>query len=574
LDWIESREYYIPDEIKGDKERVNKILAYQKKEWLSALLETKDQNIIASYKEYDDINPREPEHPGFTYWSETSWGTSSPLRKPEIFNKTNKEIAQYLSNFKEKQGWKEPTKEGLSETLQKCVAENPGKFAKDMKPFLSAPRLYQSALLYGLSEAWHSQKDFAWKSVLNFMFQIIGSDTFWNEKYKRESYNYRNWIISHVADLIEDGTKNDNHAFDAKLLPKAEQILLLLAQKTESNITNVNDLVTSVLNSSKGRVFSAMINYSLRYARLYKKDKKKRWVKTIKEDFNRRLKQEVEPSLEFSVILGKYLANLYWLDKKWVIDNINRIFLKDNDIHWKAAFTGYLFYSRVYKDLYFLLRKNEHYAKAIKTEFSNSHITERLVQHICVGYIEGYEKLNDNTSLISKLIENGTVNQLSAIVSFFWMLRNKLTDKIKAKVKPIWKVLFELLSQNQEDLRYQKIISNLSRWLSLIDKIDKQVLEWLKLSAKYSQENIYTYFFIEYLLKHVAKTPAKVGEIYLEMLNADAYPEYKQENIQAIVRILYEKEQKEIADRICNLYRAKGFDFLTNIYEAHKNDEL
>jgi len=575
LGWIESKKYYLPDEIKDDKEHIEKILAYRKKEWLSALLEAKDPDVIASYEKYEKINPAELDHAGFDFWSESLTGTISPIEKIELLNKSNEEIAKYFINYKEEKGWKRPSKEGLLETLRNCVSENPEKFADDIKPFLSVQHSYQHALLRGLSEAWRAKKDFVWDGILNYMCKIIKSVEFWNEKYEERNDNYRNWIISQIADLIEDGTKDDNHAFDAKLLPQAEKILLFLAEKTGSNLFEMNDLVNSVLNSTKGKIFSTMINYSLRSARLFKREQEERWVEAIKEDFDNRLDRKVEPSLEFSLTLGKYLANLVYLDKKWLIDNINRILLKDNDTHWEAAFTGYLFYSSVvYKDLYFLLRKNGHYTKALQSEFSDTHITERLVQHICIGYLEDWEKLDDNTSLISELIENKNVNQLSAIVSFFWMLRDKLTDKIKAKVKPIWKVLFELSSQSKENPEYQKIISNLSKWLSLIDEIDDQSLEWLKLSAKYIQADFNTSFFIEYLLKHAAKTPAEVGEIYLEMLNVELYPEYKKEDIQEIVRILYEQGQKENADIIYNMYAAKGFVFLKTIYEDHRDDNL
>ena len=256
-----------------------------------------------------------------------------------------------------------------------------------------------------------------------------------------------------------------------------------------------------------------------------------------------------------------------------MIDNLDKIFPKNNDIHWKAAFTGYLFYSwKVYKDIYFLLRENGHYTKAIKIEFSDSHITERLVQHICIGYLEDWEKLEDKESLIFQLIENKNINQLSAIVSFLWVLRDKLNDKIKIKVKPLWKTLYELVRQNEENPKYQKLISNLSKWLSLIDEIDDEIFEWLKLSAKYVDKDYNTPFFIEYLLKHASETPAKVGEIYLEMLNANIYPDYKKEDIQEIVHLLYDKSEKEIANRICNLYGAKGFDFLKDTYETHIED--
>ena len=73
-------------------------------------------------------------------------------------------------------------------------------------------------------------------------------------------------------------------------------------------------------------------------------------------------------------------------------------------------------------------------------------------------------------------------------------------------------------------------------------------------------------------MKHAVKAPIEVGEIYLEMLYAGLYPEYKKEDIKEIVKILYEQGQKESADIIYNLYSAKGFDFLKTIYEDHRDD--
>jgi len=564
LNWIESKDYYIADEIKNDKERIEKMLAYKKKEWLSSLLETKNPEVISLHEKYNQMNPTNLDHPSFETWSEAAIGWPGMIEEFEFLDKSNEEIAEYLVSFKEKKEEGKLSELGLRDALRNCVSENSKKFAIDMNPFLNAQRIYQNALLWGLSEAWHAKKDFPWEGLLNFMSQIIASNGFWDEDYHD--------MVSWVASLIEDGTTNDDHAFDAEFLPQAEKILLTLAEKTESDLPDMGDLVSSVLNSSKGKIFSAMVNYSLRYARLFKKDREDRWTESIKEDFTKRLDREIEQSLEFSVILGEYLANLYYLDEKWVSDNINLIFPKNIDVHWGAAFTGYLFYSPiVYKNLYFLLRENSHYTKALQTHFRDDHITERFVQHTCIGYLEDLEKLDDETSLISRMINNKNVNQFSDIVSFFWMLRDKLTEKIKAKVKPLWKELFGVLSQEENETDYQKVISNLSRWLSLIDCIDEQVLEWLKLSAKYILVNFDSIFFIEYLLNHTSKTPAEVGEIYLEMLNAGRYPDYKKEDIQKIVQTLYEQNQKKIADRICNLYGAKGFDFLRDIYREFQH---
>ncbi len=572
LEWIESKDYNI-DEIKDDEEKKNIVLAYRKREWLSALLKANKSKVNKKYDHYKLINPAELDHPGFGSWMEVGWrGNISPITSEELCKKPNLEIAEFAQSFKEEKGWKTPTIDGLIDALRNCVSSIPEKFSKDLEPFLSVQRMYQYALCWGLWEAWRNKKSFEWKELLSFILKIIELKDFWDEKFEEGRYNYRDSMISQIAELIHEGTRDDSHAFDPALLPEAEKILLLLVEKTESRLSDMGNLITSVLNSTKGKIFTAMVNYSLRYARLCKKgDDEERWKESIKDDFDKRLDRAYEDSLEFSVILGEYLPNLNYLSKKWVMDNVNRIFPKENETHWKAAFTGYLFYANtVYKELYLLLRKYEHYDKALGSDFKDRHISERLVQHICTGYLQECEKLDDDDSLISKLFKNDKSEQLSEIVSFFLMLPDRPINKVK--IKPLWKILLELVSQNIDKSEYQIIISDISKWVSLIDEIDDEMFEWLKLSTKYVGINHNTSLFVEYLAKHVDREPEKVGKLYVEMLNAEIYPDYQDEEIKAIVETLYKRAQKDIADRICNRYFEKGYDFkfLRELYEENK----
>jgi hypothetical protein len=128
------------------------------------------------------------------------------------------------------------------------------------------------------------------------------------------------------------------------------------------------------------------------------------------------------------------------------------------------------------------------------------------------------------------------------------------------------------LSQHQDEKEYLEVISNLSLWLSLVDEIDDDLFKYLKFSAKHIQTKMDEHFFIEYLLKHASTEPKKVGEICLEMLDAGVYPDFRQEDIKKIVQILYDLGQKENADKVCNLYGEKGFNFLRDIYQKNRTD--
>ncbi len=219
LQWIESKDYYIPEDAKDNEEQVSKILAYSKKEWLSALLDLKNQDVILAYEKYNQVNPTELEHPGFTFWVEAEWSGESLIERVEFLNKSNEEIAEYISNFKGENGWRWLSEERLPDTFKDCVARNPKKFTDNIKPFLNVPQIYQHALFWGLNEAWRSKRDFDWQAIFNFTAKIVESDDFWNKKYVPKAFNYRSWTISQIAELIENGTKNDNQAFELKDLP-------------------------------------------------------------------------------------------------------------------------------------------------------------------------------------------------------------------------------------------------------------------------------------------------------------------------------------------------------------------
>lgn len=564
VNWIQSANYHTDDLQLPSRD---KYLAYKKKCWLSSILEANDPDITSLYLKYDEINPKEIRYPGEIIHFESFEGDVSPINESELLAKSNNEIAEYLSEFREKNGVRTPSKEGLAEILRKCVSEKPEQFIEYITPFLNVPEIYQHSIFWGLTEAWRNKRNFSWDNVLNFIYQLLQSAEFWDRKQAENEYDYKDWIISQISDLIDEGLEKD-HTFESGLFPLVEDILLILARNTSSNINNEGDLAISVLNSSKGKVFSTLIDYSMRFSQLNSEVKEKKWKESIKSEFNSRLNRDLEPSIEFSHILGKYIPYFYYLDEDWTRENINKIFLIDQDEHWEAAFVGYLYYCyRIDKHIYCLLRDAGHYKKGVQTKFEDKHINEKLVQHICIGYIEEWEKLDDDKSLIYQLLKNPDTEQISAIIRFFKTQKGKLSEKVSSKIKPLWKSLYDVLSSNQEDADYQVVASSLFSWVSLIDLIDDETLEWLKFSARNLDSIPY---FIEDLIPHAQKTPLEVGQIYFEMIKSGKLPYYREEETKKIVRILYDKGQKEIANRIYNCLELKGYGgFLRDIYKEY-----
>ena len=434
----------------------------------------------------------DPEHPDFSSWMETGWGPDpSPISVDILLEKSNSDVANYLSNYKDTdKKWRAPSKEGLENALSEAAKTHPEKFQVDLQPFVKVPINYKYQLLSGFRKAWEGKKDIDWAGVLSFCRQVITPEEFWGKPEQEAEHNYRDVFISEIADLVNDGTKDDSSAFPPKFLPAAEELLLTLLAKTESKLERPDDLLFDVLNSAKGRLLTALVNYSLRVARLGVPNLAIKWTEKVKSEFTRRLDRLVEPDPRFSLTLGRYLANLYYLDKQWVESNINLIFPKEIENHWQAAMEGYLLGGRVYSHIYDLLSKNGHYDKAVGTIFRDKEARKHLIEHLCIGYLQEKESIGDKMSPFYRCLEPWNNETVTEIIWFFWLQREYLlyqdtggkqtnrqetTEKQKTRILDFWRFVYRTLkpkitlTENE-----QKVASEIVRLTCYLDVLDAE----------------------------------------------------------------------------------------------------
>jgi hypothetical protein len=563
LGWIESSEYYLPEEIQAESEEAKRAVAYRKKEWLSALQESTDERVRESFAKYDRICPGKVEHPGHNFWSETRSGRpASALDWATLIQKSDEDLTKTLNEYREGDGWDRPTRRDVASELSKCVAENPARFSESIDGLRDLDDVFRLALLAGLRDAWNQGKNYKWDSVLQFLDWLLR-----NERAVTGEHAER--YVREIAGLIRAGTAQDNHAFDAALLPLAENILLRLVNVPVSDIDATGDIVHAVIHSTKYDVFRALLDYALRSARMAPGGRTDRWPPAIKDMFQQKLDRRIEPSEVYSFFLGERLPHLVYLDRDWVYANLDRIFPSADSAHWMAAFAGYLLGTKsVYEEFYKALRSGGHYHTAISVDFQETHLNDRVTDHICIGYLHSWEDLNDDDSLISAVLRQKRVDRLDEIVDAFWRWRGESAD-LRDKVKLLWQRLYEILSPEKANAEFRKPLANLHRWLALTDTIDKDVRDWVLTSVDCLDHSWDAHLLVEYLAGHVHKSPHEVGEIYLHMVGRDLYPDYRKEDIRTIVEGLYQNGCEEQANRICNLYLFKGYEFLRDIWSEN-----
>ncbi len=380
LNMIENAKYYISDEIKENPKEIEKLVAYRKKEWLSAIAQNKDPRIADLIEQLNAINDRAVPHPGFNSWHSGLIGNISPLSVDEILRMNLKETKIYYEDFERQQNdFLGPSPSGFLDNLTMAIRQNPEHFTTDLGIPKDANLTLLNAWITGLQQSWREEKKvFECSEVLAFCLEILSNEDFWVQHNLEERENL--WFVSTLITFLEDGTRNYDQAFDQVLLPTVKNILILIHLNNKVEISDYTELSMKVLNNSKGKIYSAMLQYSLRIARLEKKEKD-RWDTEIRLLFDEKIKSEKNDLLLFYVT-GQFLPNLKYLDTVWVEENFNEIFPIGQNETWRAAIAGYFFHHRqVYIDIFTLFEKHNHLEHALTNAFNKleSYVQESII---------------------------------------------------------------------------------------------------------------------------------------------------------------------------------------------------
>lgn len=592
-------QYYIT---KGD----DKLTAYWKYKWLSPLRENPE---FASL--YDKEKRKAEPKDGKPYAVERSSfkggfvSHKSPTTKEEILQKPVAEIVKYLADFKGADFWHgtfegEPDKEGLADILQAAVKEEPKKFTDELMVFISTDYFYLHRIFRGIKDAWNAGSEIDWGAIFDFSIRYLGKgkDAIVAEALKAQGEDSGKgryiWIVEAIVELVGDGSKDDKRAFDPKYFDKAEQIfeLVLPLLKGEKAPDTQRDSLTYALNTTLGRTIMAYVSFSLRVARVKKEERAKNWGC---DKFERFLPIGIDGYIWF----GCYLPQMKYLDSDYTISKITDFAKLDAlAFEWQMFMEGYLTGARVYKDLYILMRQN--YVKALESTIFKGRADERLVEHICIAYLQLGEFLSQNNadgqpSLFRKMLDEANTEDKRSrwedVAGFFWSISGRKlkkedndeqeeapSEETKNKVIAFWEWTFSERETVKTKLgeAYGSFLSRMAELTIWLDKIDEKTEAWLLLSAPYVEIQHRSAFFIEYLTKFDDEESVKrIGKIFLKVLET-ATPTFRQEEIQLIVERLYKVGEsdpaiKADADNICNTYGRRGVHFLKDLF--YKNQK-
>ncbi len=562
IQWIESQDFTDIEESNEPENTKEIYKAYRKKEWLNSLLISNHPLVLSTYRIYDSINPAPLEHPGFDYWMESGTWQEKPIstKTREIFERTNIELSEFLQSVTL------PTTRSVNlgtekydKYLREQVLQNPIKYFSDLMPFLDCSLIYQKEIIRASFELWKDNKEIDWENIFVFVKEAISKNDFWTLKYADNEYNLRNALIEDITDLIEEGTKHDNHAFSEKLLPVAKAILFLIDTKLDYTQNIISDLHTNMLNSPRSRLYDALLNYSLRYARIFKHEESNKFEEDVLLLFQNKILDEKD--LFFRYTLGKYLPNIFWLNKEWIITNLPILFNYEAMEKWEYAVEGYYCNSRtVYKEVYFELKKLGILSKVVQYNFHKARSNSAAIHQACISFLNSWESLNNDNCLLQTVIDSKNLSAIKEIATFIIHQKDYINENnLKSILIALLKYIYRTTATLEVTEELKEVYSELNRWLAFVDTMDEDLYNIYKLTLIYCSKRFNTLNTIKEFSRIVKNSPTEIIDLLIILIQYDEkHFYYNKEQINLIIDEIVSHELYDGAITICNKLIQKG----------------
>ncbi len=498
----------------------------------------------------------------------------SPIAVDDLLNKTAAEILAIVEAFQPPRDRPGPSHEGLSLALGEAIGLKPDLVASQMNRFVTLPYAYAHRIVRALMNVWGQKRDIPWRETLDFVGRIVASSSFRNELSQSRNGGFQptaRWVAGDIAELIEAGVKSDNNAFAPENSGAALDVLSQLLETIPSDSTGKeSDAVFEAINAPRGKALKALVNLSLRLCRLADRERNDHFAawSVVAPLFDRELElSTTHKSFEFATLAAVYLPNIHYMDSTWALRNFDRIFPVDKPKVWQCAAQGFAHAGQFYPWLFEALNSRGHLEKMVYSESLPQAAREKALQYSALGFLQDTSQICAPGSLIGRLISERRGPDLKHLCWFFWSLRGTPLGDRRQRIFAFWAAMSESLRGEEQDNR--QLVSSLSLLAEFIEELDPQTEAlWIQ-AAPYANDAFHGHNLLEYLARLAERFPAAVGRVYLVALTG-FLPDFDPKDAVQCVRKLFEVNETDAAEQICNAYLQRGSNILRDVFSEYR----
>ena len=362
---------------------------------------------------------------------------------------------------------------GLADVIAKLVCPFSDRYRE---------RLVDIALFlpeYGVSilNYWANPKftdPIPWVNVISLCECMLNSPIVWDNESKKgfEGEIWRNVRLA-IARLLNISVSNTEKLVPFHLIGNVKELLYKLvddpdptpeADRPPDGWFGHNDPITVALNHVRPISLMALIRCAVLMAS-QENPSKAASIKTysmepaLREKLLQKLNFHLEPSRAVRSVFGQFIPTLFWLDKVWVIDNLDAIFPweQDDESIWLfiSAWNSYVL-NKFHHDIYKIMRPKytqaiDYLAKGYTTE---SHLQQasNLAAHLLFDFLFSDNDLDDfirQRGLLVEFFQRTQPEIRSRAPWALWIICQNYPDKL-LEFWPKSKALWEWRTQNHQ----------------------------------------------------------------------------------------------------------------------------
>lgn len=504
----------------------------------------------------------------------------SPLTKEQILQISNDELVNFIKNFKEEDsfGFSEVSYRGLGDVLKEVIKSCPEKFTDDIEKFDKLHYEIVSSIIDAFKEILKENDKINFIKIVNYLSLYTGHEEFWLDYYCYKS-NRRD-VVTHIGTLksafwlLIEYLSNDKLKFDGSVYKSILDLLKNCFDKHDfSDIEDVlfgnNDYDFYSLNSLAGLFSRILLESALKIKRIKLKGNKLYWNKDIKVLFEKLLSIKC---IDAYFTLGQFIGQFTYIDKSWTISKMTSVSF-GNEM-WEFLMSGYICSRTVYGEYFVLMADN--YSYALDYDFKDKDIKKRLIEHIIIAYLNGFEE-KGQVKVFEKIIKKWDIDLLEEVIRYCYRIQSKSfakdvnIDDVKAKIMGIWDTIrnkYEeatLESMTQDEIR---LIQNSIHIVTNYNTINDSIAKNLRFSFKFLRGNFLHHDLVEYFedlidtednIKHKEFIQQLIYEFIINCL-----PSYPQDKVEKLINYLTDSNKaKDFLDEITQTYMdCRGASFV------------
>ncbi len=496
-------------------------------------------------------------HPDFNSYLEAFHGPGPSPYKPEEITALALEgkLCEKLNNPPRVGDLPLPTDLGLRQALADAVASAPEIFieklgaAEDGIPGLEVPLQYE--VLAALRGAWKARQlgpRAPWESLITY-FDGLRESPHRNEEAFGE-------LVGKAADLLADGARDDEHAYDEDLLPMGWEAIRKLAEIAPATQQPGKplDAMTWAINSPKGRVIEAAVTHALRECRLADargEGHGKIWEERFRAFFDGELGKTADGNDEFSTLAASYLVNLIYLSPEWTRANVAAVFPRDRPENLSCALAG-LAFSTATRDSYELLRSGGVLESCVRADNLPPEARKVAVQRVMWAYLAGAQTLEEAPA--KSVLDLARPQDIEEAAWFLSGTRgSELAADQRGRITAFWQAALTALENDKAPATVLLALGSLAWALPNARGANGELL---KAVAPAMGRDVHAYGFLEDLARLLPSAPGEIAEAFSRFLQSyDATFDYD-DRLKTLIWELAATGQRDAAYAACAKLRA------------------